>query len=172
MLGTSDTRQDEHFGKVVVITGASSDLGEATALSSEVEMNLFTAMPTTISCSPRRRWRPDDGHTRGGSSRPAGTVGEFHGDARVEMLFEALDSSHASGGSVTFEAVPHTLAPHPRPDPIVTAAASGDAIQTFDWETSRIPAGRSSGIHLDTLVLVGEHDGTFIPSIGRSGRRV
>jgi hypothetical protein len=54
--------------------------------------------------------------TRGGSHavRP-GRPENFTGSARIEMLFEAVDPSHASGGSVTFEAGARTAwHSHPR----------------------------------------------------------
>ena len=58
--------------------------------------------------------------TRGGS-RPVrpGPVDNFTGSVRVEMLFEAVDPSHASGGSVTFDPGARTAwhVTSARPDP-------------------------------------------------------
>ena len=84
-------------------------------------------------------------------SRPVrpGPAQNFTGSAQVEMLFEALDPSHASGGSVTFEPGART-AWHSHPGGqilIVTAGIGrvqrwGDPIEEIRaGDVVRIPAG-------------------------------
>jgi 4-carboxymuconolactone decarboxylase len=80
--------------------------------------------------------------TRGGSrpvkSAPAGT---FTGAARVEMLFEALDPSHASGGSVTFEPGARTAwHSHPRGQILIATAGTG-RVQRWGDPIEEIRAG-------------------------------
>ncbi len=62
---------------------------------------MFTTLALLASASPEAQTIVI---TRGGSRavRP-GPTENFTGGVRVEMLFEALDPSHASGGSVAFE---------------------------------------------------------------------
>ena len=89
--------------------------------------------------------------TRGGSRsvRPAQPE-NFTGGARVEMLFEALDPSHASGGSVTFEPGARTAwHSHPRGQILIVTAGTGrvqrwgDPIQeTRVGDVVRIAAGQ------------------------------
>jgi 4-carboxymuconolactone decarboxylase len=88
--------------------------------------------------------------TRGGSraARPA-PAENFTGSARVEMLFEALDPSNASGGSVTFEPGARTAwHSHPRGQILIITAGTGrvqrwgDAIEEIrSGDVVRIPAG-------------------------------
>ena len=69
-------------------------------------MKLFTAMLATICLFSSAPTKPQTIMiTRAGSRavRP-GPAESFTGGVRVEMLFEAVDPSHASGGSVAFEA--------------------------------------------------------------------
>ena len=89
--------------------------------------------------------------TRGGSRsvRP-GPTENFTGAVRVEMLFEAADPSHASGGSVSFEAGARTAwHSHPRGQVLIVTAGVGraqrwgDAVQEIrTGDVVRIPAGQ------------------------------
>ena len=55
-----------------------------------------------------------------------GPAERFTGDVRVEMLFEALEPSHASGGSVTFEPGARTAwHSHPRGQILIVTAGIG-----------------------------------------------
>lgn len=88
--------------------------------------------------------------TRGGSrpARPA-PAENFTGGVRVEALFEALDPSHASGGSVTFEPGARTAwHSHPRGQILIVTAGIGrvqrwgDPIEEIrQGDVVRIPAG-------------------------------
>jgi quercetin dioxygenase-like cupin family protein len=115
--------------------------------------------------------------TRGGS-RPvrSGPVENFTGSVRVEMLFEAVDPSHASGGSVTFEPGARTAwHAHPRGQILIVTAGTGrvqrwgdpvDEIRVGD--VVRIPAGQkhwhgASPNASMTHIAVSEHrDGTVV----------
>ena len=88
--------------------------------------------------------------TRGGS-RPVESVPAENstGTARVEMLFEALDPSHASGASVTFEPGARTAwHSHPRGQILIVTAGTG-RVQRWgapievihQGDVVRIPAG-------------------------------
>jgi 4-carboxymuconolactone decarboxylase len=115
--------------------------------------------------------------TRGGSraARPA-PAENFTGSARVEMLFEALDPSHASGGSVSFEPGARTAwHSHPRGQILIVTAGTGrvqrwgDPIQEIRaGDVVRIPAGRKHwhGASPDasmTHIAITEHrDGTAV----------
>jgi 4-carboxymuconolactone decarboxylase len=89
--------------------------------------------------------------TRGGSRpvRPA-PAQNFTGSAQVEMLFEAVDPSHASGGSVTFEPGARTTwHSHPRGQILIVTAGTGrvqrwgDPIEEIRaGDVVRIPAGQ------------------------------
>ena len=89
--------------------------------------------------------------TRSGSraGRP-GPAENFTGGVRVEMLFEALDPSHASGGSVSFEPGARTAwHTHPRGQILIVTAGTGrvqrwgDPIQEIRaGDVARIPAGQ------------------------------
>ena len=89
--------------------------------------------------------------TRGGSRpvRPA-PAENFTGAARVEMLFEAVDPSHASGGSVTFEPGARTAwHSHPRGQILIITEGTGrvqrwgDPIEEMRaGDVVRIPAGQ------------------------------
>jgi 4-carboxymuconolactone decarboxylase len=80
--------------------------------------------------------------TRGGSPdvRP-GPVESFTGGVRVEMLFEAVDPSHASGGSVAFEAGARTAwHSHPGGQILVVTAGTG-RVQQWGRPIQEIQAG-------------------------------
>ena len=80
--------------------------------------------------------------TRGGSRavRPAPPE-NFTGSVRVEMLFEALDPSHASGGSVTFEPGARTAwHSHPRGQILIVTAGTG-LVQPWGGRIEEIRAG-------------------------------
>jgi 4-carboxymuconolactone decarboxylase len=92
------------------------------------ETNLFTAMLTTMALLASASM---DAQTmvisRSGSRavRP-GPAENFTGGVRVEMLFEALDPAHASGGSVTFEPGARTVwHSHPRGQILIVTAGIG-----------------------------------------------
>ncbi len=100
----------------------------------------------------------------------------FTGSVRVEMLFEALDPSHASGGYVTFEPRARTAwHSHPRGQILIVTAGIGrvqqwggpiDEIRAGD--VVRIPAGQkhwhgASPQSAMTHLAVSEHrDGTAV----------
>jgi 4-carboxymuconolactone decarboxylase len=107
--------------------------------------------------------------------RPA-PAENFTGAARVETLFEALDPSHASGGSVTFEAGARTAwHSHPRGQILIVTAGTG-RVQTWGnpieeirtGDVVRIPAGvkhwhGASPQAAMTHIAVSEHrDGTVV----------
>ncbi len=80
--------------------------------------------------------------TRGGSRpvRPA-PAENFTGGARVEMLFDAIDPSHASGGSVTFEPGART-AWHAHPGGQILIVTSGTGrVQQWGRPVEEIRAG-------------------------------
>jgi len=115
--------------------------------------------------------------TRSGSRevRP-GPAENFTGGVRVEMLFEAQEPSHASGGSVTFEPGARTAWHlHPRGQILIVTAGTGrvqrwggpiDEIQAGD--VVRIPAGEkhwhgASPQASMTHIAITEHrDGTAV----------
>ncbi len=114
-------------------------------------MKLFTAMITTvallISASTNAQTLVI---TRAGSRAASPAPAEnFTGGVRVEALFEALDPSHASGGSVTFEPGARTAwHSHPRGQILIVTAGTGrvqrwgDAIEEIRLgDVVRIPAG-------------------------------
>jgi 4-carboxymuconolactone decarboxylase len=115
-------------------------------------MNLFNVMLTTMALLTSSSI---DAQTliitRDGSRavRPA-PAENFTGSVRVEMLFEALDPSHASGGSVTFEPGAGTAwHSHPGGQTLIVTAGTGrvqrwgdpiEVIRAGDVVT--IPAGQ------------------------------
>ena len=115
--------------------------------------------------------------TRAGSRavRP-GPAEHFTGNARVEMLFEAVDPSYASGGTVTFEAGARTAwHSHPRGQILIITAGAGrvqrwgDPIQEVrSGDVVRIPAGQkhwhgASPSASMTHIAVSEHrDGSVV----------
>ena len=105
-----------------------------------------------------------------------GPAENFTGGVRVEMLFEAQEPSHASGGSVTFEPGARTAWHlHPRGQILIVTAGTGrvqrwggpiEEIQTGD--VVRIPAGEkhwhgASPQASMTHIAITEHrDGTVV----------
>ena len=88
--------------------------------------------------------------TRGGSRAASPAPAEnFTGGVRVEALFEALDPSHASGASVTFEPGARTAwHSHPRGQVLIVTAGTGrvqrwgDPIEEMrQGDVVRIPSG-------------------------------
>jgi len=141
-------------------------------------MNQFTAILTTISLLAST---PAQGQTiaitRGGSrpARPAPPE-NFTGSVRVEALFEALDPSHTSGGSVTFEPSARTAwHTHPRGQILIVTAGTGrvqrwgDPIEEIrPGDVVRIPPGQkhwhgASPLTSMTHIAITEHrDGTRV----------
>src|SRR6266498_3894284 len=80
--------------------------------------------------------------TRGGSRAVSPAPAEnFTGGVRVEALFEALDPSHTSGGSVTFEPGARTAwHSHPRGQILIVTAGIG-RIQSWGGPIEEIRAG-------------------------------
>ena len=115
--------------------------------------------------------------TRAGSRavRP-GPVENFTGGVRVEMLFEAVDPSHASGGSVSFEPGARTAwHAHPRGQVLIVTAGTGrvqrwgDPVEEIrSGDVVRIPAGQkhwhgASPQASMTHIAITEHrDGTVV----------
>jgi 4-carboxymuconolactone decarboxylase len=115
--------------------------------------------------------------TRGGSRavRP-GPAENFTGGVRVEMLFEAVDPSHASGGSVAFEPGARTAwHSHPGGQILIVTAGIGcvqrwggpiEEIRTGD--VVRIPAGlkhwhgASPQVSMTHLAITESRDGTRV----------
>jgi 4-carboxymuconolactone decarboxylase len=76
-------------------------------------------------------------------SRPVrpGPAQNFTGGARIEMLFEAVDPSHASGGSVTFEPGARTAwHSHPGGQILIVTAGTG-RVQLWGGPIEEIRAG-------------------------------
>ena len=141
-------------------------------------MNLFTAMLTTMALLASTSTEAQTlVITRGGSRdvRPA-PAENFTGNARVEGLFEALDPSHASGGSVTFEPGARTAwHSHPRGQILIVTAGTGrvqrwgDPVEEIrQGDVVRIPAGQkhwhgASPQASMTHIAITEHrDGTRV----------
>ena len=114
-------------------------------------MKLFTAMLTTVALLTSASTNAQTlVITRGGSRAASPAPAEnFTGGVRVEALFEALDPSHASGGSVTFEPGARTAwHTHPRGQILIVTAGTGrvqrwgDPIEEIrQGDVVRIPAG-------------------------------
>jgi 4-carboxymuconolactone decarboxylase len=114
-------------------------------------MKLITAMMTTVALLTSASTSPQTlVITRGGSRVASPAPPEnFTGGVRIEALFEALDPSHASGGSVTFERGARTAwHSHPRGQILIVTAGTGrvqrwgDPIQEIrQGDVVRIPAG-------------------------------
>jgi len=115
-------------------------------------MKLFTAMLATITLLTSAPTEAQTVVITRGGSRAAypGPAENFTGGVRVEMLFEAIDPSHASGGSVAFEPGARTAwHSHPGGQILIVTAGTGrvqlwggpiEEIQTGD--VVRIPAGQ------------------------------
>jgi 4-carboxymuconolactone decarboxylase len=100
----------------------------------------------------------------------------FTGNAQVEMLFEAVDPSHASGGTVTFEPGARTAwHSHPRGQILIITSGTGRAQRWGDpieevhaGDVVRIPAGQkhwhgASPYASMTHLAISEHrDGTVV----------
>ena len=115
--------------------------------------------------------------TRGGSRpvRPA-PAQNFTGSVQVEMLFEALDPSHASGGSVTFEPGAHTAwHSHPRGQILIVTAGIGRVQRWGDpieevraGDVVRIPAGQkhwhgaAPQVGMTHIAITEHRDGTTV----------
>jgi 4-carboxymuconolactone decarboxylase len=111
-------------------------------------------------------------------SRPVRTAPpqNFTGSVQVEMLFEAIDPSHASGGTVTFEPGARTAwHSHPRGQILVITAGTGRVQRWGDpieevraGDVVRIPAGQkhwhgASPQASMTHLAISEHrDGTTV----------
>jgi 4-carboxymuconolactone decarboxylase len=105
-----------------------------------------------------------------------GPAENFTGDVRVEMLFEARDPSHASGGSVTFEPGARTAwHSHPRGQILIVMAGRGRVQRWGDpveeiraGDVVRIPAGQkhwhgASPQEAMTHIAISEHrDGAVV----------
>src|SRR5215212_4558913 len=115
--------------------------------------------------------------TRGGTRpfRPAPPQ-NFTGTAQVEMLFDAVEPSHASAGSVTFEPGARTAwHTHPRGQILIVTAGVGrvqrwgDTVEEIHaGDVVRIPAGQkhwhgASAQASMTHIAISEHrDGTVV----------
>ena len=116
------------------------------------QVNLFTAMLTTVALLASVAAEAQTIVITRGDSRAVGPgpAENFTAGVRVEMLFEALDPSHASGGSVSFEPGARTAwHSHPRGQILIVTAGTGriqawgdpiEEIRTGD--VVRIPAGQ------------------------------
>lgn len=105
-----------------------------------------------------------------------GPAEHFTGSVRVEMLFEALDPSHASGGTVTFERGARTAwHSHPRGQILIVTAGTGhiqrwgDPIEEIRaGDVVRIPAGEkhwhgaSPNASMTHLAITEHRDGTAV----------
>jgi 4-carboxymuconolactone decarboxylase len=91
-------------------------------------MNLFTPIFTTIALLAATSTAAQPIVITRAESRPVrpGPAGNFTGSVHVEMLFEAADPSHASGGSVTFAPGARTAwHSHPRGQILIVTAGTG-----------------------------------------------
>ena len=106
-------------------------------------MNLFLGLLTAaVLLAPASAEAQSLTITRDGSRavRP-GPAENFTGSVRVEMLFEALDPSHASGGYVSFEPAARTAwHSHPRGQILIVTAGSG-RVQRWGDPIEEIRAG-------------------------------
>ncbi len=141
-------------------------------------MKLFAAMFTALALFTPASMEAQTMVISRGGSRAVRTApsANFTGSVRVEMLFEARDPSHASGGSVTFEPRARTAwHSHPRGQILIITAGTGrvqlwggpmEEIQAGD--VVRIPAGQkhwhgASPQGSMTHIAISEHrDGTAV----------
>jgi 4-carboxymuconolactone decarboxylase len=146
--------------------------------AARTRMNLLTPMFTMIALLAATSTEAQTIVVTRAESRPArpGPAENFTGAVRVEMLFEAVDPSHASGGSVTFEPGARTAwHSHPRGQILIVTAGTGrvqrwgdriEEIRTGD--VIRIPAGQkhwhgASPRASMTHIAISEHrDGTAV----------
>jgi 4-carboxymuconolactone decarboxylase len=115
-------------------------------------MTLSTAMVTAMALLASASTEAQTLDITRGASRPVrpAPADNFTGGVRVETLFEALDPSHASGGSVTFEPGARTAwHSHPRGQILIVTAGTGrvqrwgDPIEEIrQGDVVRIPAGQ------------------------------
>jgi 4-carboxymuconolactone decarboxylase len=112
-------------------------------------MNVFAAMLTTLAL-----FAPVPLEAQALAISRAGSRGvrtpppdNFTGQARVEMLFEAVDPSHASGGYVTFEPRARTAwHSHPRGQILIVTAGTG-RVQLWGGPIEELRAGDVARIH-------------------------
>lgn len=115
-------------------------------------MNLFTAMLTTLALLASTSMEAQTIVITRGGSRPTrpGPAENFTGGVGVEILFEPLEPSHASGGSVAFEPGARTAWHlHPRGQILIVTAGTGRVQRWGDpiaeiraGDVVRIPAGQ------------------------------
>ena len=91
-------------------------------------MNLVTAVLTTLALLISSSTEAQTPVITRGGSRPVrpGPAENFTGGVQVEMLFDAQEPSHVSGGSVTFEPGARTAwHSHPRGQVLIVTAGIG-----------------------------------------------
>ena len=105
-------------------------------------IRLTAALTTLALLAPASTEAQTTAISRGGSRAVRTAPPEnFTGGVRVEMLFEALDPSHASGGSVTFEPRARTAwHSHPRGQILIVTAGTG-RVQLWGGPIEEIRAG-------------------------------
>jgi 4-carboxymuconolactone decarboxylase len=110
--------------------------------------------------------------TRGGSRPVSPAPAEnFTGAARVEPLFEALDTSHAAGGSVTFEPGARSAwHSHPAGQILIVTAGTG-RVQQWGRPLEEIRAGDVVRIPPDTKHWHGASPRAAMTHIAITGRR-
>lgn len=141
-------------------------------------MNVFAAMLTTLALFTPASLEAQNVTISRGGSRDVRTPSpdNFTGSVRVEMVFEAVEPSHASGGYVTFEPRARTAwHSHPRGQILIVTAGTGrvqrwggpvEEIRAGD--VVRIPAGQkhwhgASPQSAMTHLAISEHrDGTTV----------
>ena len=141
-------------------------------------MKLFAAMFTTLALFTTASLEAQTLAISRGGSRAVRTPSpdNFTGNVRVEMLFEAVDPSHASGGYVTFEPRARTAwHSHPRGQILIVTAGTGrlqlwggpiEEIRAGD--VARIPAGQkhwhgaSPQASMTHLAITEHRDGTAV----------
>ena len=141
-------------------------------------MKVLTAMLTTMALLSSSSTDAQTLVITRGGSRPVrqAPAENFAGGVRVEMLFEALDPSHASGGSVTFEPGARTAwHSHPRGQILIVTAGTGrvqrwgDPIEEIrQGDVVRIPAGQkhwhgaSPQASMSHIAITEHRDGTAV----------
>jgi 4-carboxymuconolactone decarboxylase len=141
-------------------------------------MRMFTATVTVVAVLASASANAQSLVVSRAGSRPVRTAPaqNFTGSVQVEMLFEAVDPSHASGGTVTFEPGARTAwHSHPRGQILVITAGTGRVQRWGDpveevraGDVVRIPAGEkhwhgASAQAPMTHLAISEHrDGTVV----------
>jgi 4-carboxymuconolactone decarboxylase len=141
-------------------------------------MNLLTAMLTTMALLSSSSTDAQTLVVTRGGSRPVrqAPAENFTGGVRVEMLFEALDPSQASGGSVTFEPGARTAwHSHPRGQILIVTAGTGRVQRWGDpleeiraGDVVRIPSGQkhwhgaSPQASMSHIAITEHRDGTAV----------